>query len=135
MRPASVQDDLDVRRLLATYCHLCDDGLFDAVVALFTPDGSLAYGAYLAEGAAAIRAFFQDFQGDPEKRGKHLTMNTVVEVEGERGRAQSDVLFVRFFGGVLAPYVAARYRDDLLRVDGQWRFARREIVRLHPAVG
>jgi hypothetical protein len=75
MTTASVQDDLDIRRMLALYCHRCDDGAFDAVVSLFTADGALIYGERKAHGPAEIRAFFDEFQGTPDKRGKHLTMN------------------------------------------------------------
>jgi ketosteroid isomerase-like protein len=132
MKQASVQDELDVRRLMATYCHLCDDAAFDAVVGLFTPDAALVYGEREAHGSEEIRAFFEEFQGELERRGKHLQMNVVVDVEGDRARSQSDVLFVRYFDGALLPHVAARYRDELARVDGQWRFTRREIERLNP---
>ncbi len=132
MKRASVQDELEVRRAMATYCHLCDDSDFDAVVALFTADAALIYGEREAYGSEQIRAFFAEFQGDPERKGKHLQMNIVVDVEGDRARSQSDVLFVRYFGEALLPHVAARYRDELVRVNGHWRFARREIQRLNP---
>lgn len=132
MKQASLQDELNVRRMLATYCHLCDDAAFDAVAALFTPDAALIYGEREAYGSKQIRAFFDEFQGEPERRGKHLQMNIVVDVEGDRARSQSDVLFVRYFDGALLPHVAARYRDELVRVNGQWRFTKREIHRLNP---
>lgn len=132
MKRASMQDELDVRRVMARYCHLCDDSDFDALVALFTADAALIYGGREACGSEEIRAFFDEFQGAPERRGKHLQMNIVVDVEGDRARSESDVLFVRYFDAALLPHVAARYRDELLRVNGDWRFTRREIRRLNP---
>ena len=130
MDEASLQDELGVRRTLAAYCHLCDDGAFDELVALFTSDAALIYGERRARGPEEIHAFFSERQAIPEERGKHLTMNTVVDVQGDRARALSDLLYLKFVDGVLTPWVTGRYRDELVRVDGQWRFARREILRL-----
>jgi ketosteroid isomerase-like protein len=132
MKKASLQDESDVRRLLAIYCHLCDDSDYDGVVSLFTPDAELIYGEFRARGSAALKDFFIQFQNLPHQKGKHLAMNTVVDVDGDRGVAVSDVLFVKFMDGALLPHVAARYRDEIQRVNGEWRFGRREILKLSP---
>jgi ketosteroid isomerase-like protein len=134
MKKASLQDESDVRRLLAIYCHLCDDSDYDGVVALFTPDAELVYGERVARGRAGIKDFFIEFQALPHQKGKHLAMNTVVDVDGDRGVAVSDVLFIKFMDGALLPHVAARYRDEIVRVSGEWRFRRREIQKLSPPV-
>jgi hypothetical protein len=126
----SLRDELGIRRTLAAYCHLCDDGAVDELVALFTPDGAVIYGEQQSCGPEAIHAFFYKRQAMPEQRGKHLTMNTVVDIEGNRARALSDFLYLKFVDGVLTPHVTGRYRDELARVNGQWRFVRREILRL-----
>lgn len=55
-------------------------------------------------------------------RGLHLTGVSRITVDGDRASARSQVLFVRCGDLQLRP---ALYDDELTRVDGQWRFARR----------
>jgi 3-phenylpropionate/cinnamic acid dioxygenase small subunit len=125
---SDVANELAIRQLLATYCHHCDDGRFAELLQLFAPDGCFVRGATTITGHAALRAFFEDRQGRPEQRGRHLTVNTVVELDAGRARALSDFVHFRFVDGRITPAVAGRYRDELVRMDdGRWRFARREV--------
>jgi len=68
----------------------------------------------------------------PERRGRHLTMNPVVDIDGDAARVVSDFLFFGRDPGapIDAPpelrYVG-RYHDDLVRSDLGWQFRRREI--------
>jgi hypothetical protein len=124
----SVADELAVRRILAEYCHFVDDAEFADLVDLFSPDGELVYGSVAARGPDELLTFFADRQGRPEQRGKHLTMNTVVDVRGDTAVARSDYVHVMPAGGELVPVRAGRYRDELVRLDGRWRLRRREIL-------
>jgi ketosteroid isomerase-like protein len=128
-------DELEIRRTLAEYCHLCDDGDFDGLLALFAPDAVLVHGTVQASGHAEIRAFFVERQGRPEQRGKHLTVNTVVDVDGDHAEALSDFLYLQLVGGDVMPGSSGRYRDDLVRLDGGWCFARRQIVPMDVPAG
>jgi hypothetical protein len=132
---ALAADELGIRRTLAEYCHHCDDGNFDELVALFAPHAVLAYGDSQALGQAELRAFFLERQGLADQRGKHLTLNSVVDIDGNRARVLSDFLYLRIVDGVLTPVYAGRYRDDLVGADGRWRFARREILRMEEPRG
>jgi hypothetical protein len=127
--PDEVAADLAIRRVLAAYCHRCDDGELDAVVDLFTADGVFASGAAVAHGHDAIRDFFLERQGRPEQRGRHLTVNSAVDVDvdGAHARVVSDFVFLRHVDGVAVPAIVGRYHDDLVRLDGAWRFARRDV--------
>jgi uncharacterized protein (TIGR02246 family) len=110
-------DDAGIRELLAGYALALDAGDFEECVQLFAPDGEfLVYGKTFA-GRDAIAGMFRD-----AARGLHLTGSARIEVDGQRATARSQVLFVRAGDLQLRP---ALYDDELIRVDGRWRFARR----------
>jgi hypothetical protein len=81
-------DELAIRRTLAIYCHRCDDGDFAGLVDQFTPDGSFSYVGEVVSGRERLREWFESRQ-PPERRGRHLTTNTVVDIDGDRAHALS----------------------------------------------
>jgi len=116
-----------VRRTLARYCHLCDDGRFEEWAQLFTPDTRFHVMGRTHEGRDAARAFIEAGQ-PPERRGKHVVANCLVIVgdDGRTARAWSDYVFLDRTGSVTNQ---GRYHDELVRGDdGVWRFGVREIV-------
>lgn len=121
-----------VRRTLARYCHLCDDGRFAEWGALFTEDARLHVLGTTHTGRDAVRGFIEAAQ-PPERRGRHAVVNSLVLVELDdgggsplRARAWSDYLFLDRSGAVTN---TGRYHDELVPgVDGVWRFELREIV-------
>jgi 3-phenylpropionate/cinnamic acid dioxygenase small subunit len=128
---STVADELQIHRLLAEYCHLCDDGEFDALVERFTVDGSFVLGDQATQGRKALRGWYETVQ-PPERRGKHVTVNAVVDVDGDRAAVVSDFVVLAFSNGTLTPIVAGRYRDELHRVDGRWRFHVRAVTMMAP---
>lgn len=110
-------DHEEIRELLACYALALDAGDVEECVQLFAPDGEfLVYGKTFA-GRDAIAGMFRD-----AARGLHLTGSARIEVDGQRAAARSQVLFVRAGDLQLRP---ALYDDELTRIDGRWRFARR----------
>ncbi|OBL16278.1 hypothetical protein A5646_06340 [Mycobacterium sp. 1245499.0] len=110
-------DHEGIRELLAGYALALDAGDVEECVQLFAPDGEfLVYGKTFA-GRDAIAGMFRD-----AARGLHLTGSARIEVDGQRAAARSQVLFVRAGDLQLRP---ALYDDELTRIDGRWRFARR----------
>lgn len=110
-------DEAAIRDLIAGYALALDAGDVDGCVRLFAPDGEfLAYGRTFA-GNDGIAGMFR-----AAARGLHLTGVSRITVDGDRASARSQVLFVRCGDLQLRP---ALYDDELTRVDGQWRFARR----------
>ncbi len=122
---AASSPEESVRRTLARYCMLCDDGRFVEWAELFTEDTRFHVMGATQLGRRATRAFIEAGQ-PPEQRGRHLTGATLVLVHGDRARAWSDFIFVDRRGAVLS---SGRYHDELeLGADGVWRFSLREIV-------
>lgn len=110
-------DEAAIRDLIAGYALDLDAGDVDGCVRLFAPDGEfLAYGRTFA-GHDGIAGMFR-----AAARGLHLTGVSRITVDGDRASARSQVLFVRCGDLQLRP---ALYDDELTRVDGRWRFARR----------
>jgi hypothetical protein len=81
-----------------------------------------------------IRAFMEEVQ-PPEGRGKHITANSLVDVDGGTATAHTDYLFVRPTGQGLVPIATGRYHDALVRHGARWRFRQREITLLGPPAG
>jgi 3-phenylpropionate/cinnamic acid dioxygenase small subunit len=124
----ALADELAIRQTLAIYCHHCDDAKFDELVDQFTSDGSFSYQGEVMRGHEQLRAWFEDKQ-PPDRRGKHLTTNSVVDIDGDRAYAKSDFVFLRLPEGSTNPViaVAGRYHDELHRIGDRWLIDRREV--------
>ena len=127
--PIALADELAIRRTLAAYCHHLDDGDFSGLAHRFTEDGSYTYGPAHASGRATLESWFEEMN-PPERRGKHLTMNVIVDVEGDRAVAYSDYLFVRMVDGAPMPVFSGRYRDELVRAGSGWLIRSRVVTPL-----
>lgn len=123
---AALRDELAVTRTLAMYCHLCDDGDFARLVELFALDGSVAFDEEVVTGRDALTTWFASRQ-PAERRGKHLVVNMIVDVDGDHATAVSDYVFLRLVDGAVTPTIAGRYRDRLRRDVARWVIERRDI--------
>jgi ketosteroid isomerase-like protein len=122
-----MDDECAIRRLMAHYCHLVDDGAFDELLQLWADDAQLVLRGETATGPAAIAAVISGLQ-TPERRGIHVGANAIIDVEGDTARALSDFVFMRR-EGTPDPIVkfVGRYADQFVRTREGWRFRRREI--------
>ena len=125
MQPAV---EAEVLRTIALYCQTVDDGRFEEFAGCWTLDAELRSGDDVVQGREAIRAWMERAQ-PPQRRGTHVTVNTVVDVLGPtEANAASDFLFLSRTGGTPTISVTGRYLDRFAPVDGRWLFASREIV-------
>ena len=118
-----------IRRTLASYCQLLDDGRFDEWVEVFTEDVALAVMGQTAHGRDAVRAFIEPVQG-PDVRGRHMLSEPLIAVDpsGDRATVTTDYCFLARDLTVMS---AGRYLDVFVRdadEPGRWRIAQREIV-------
>lgn len=123
-------DHEHIVRLLATYCQTVDDGRFDEWEQIWTDDATFTVMGQTHTGRKALRTFIEAAQ-PPERRGKHVTINHLIDVHGDgrRATASSDFVFVSPTGeGTFAITQVGRYLDRLLRTDDGWRIEAREIV-------
>jgi 3-phenylpropionate/cinnamic acid dioxygenase small subunit len=117
----SLSDDLEeIRKLLARYCFAIDARDVDAWVGLFTEDGIFHYslGDPLV-GEDALRQFLSLVPDDRH----HLTMNEIIEVDGDKARVRAYALVTKESPPVIS--AVGEYEDTLSRTPEGWRFSSR----------
>ena len=112
-----------IKQLKASYCSICDDNHNpERITTIFSEDGEWeGRGIAHAKGHAEIRALFTGFQR-AMSYSQHMVINPTIHVDGDRASA---VWY--FFGaftmreGNQAKWQAARYHDDYVKIDGEWK--------------
>ena len=116
-----------IRRTLALYCQLCDDGRFDEWAQLYTEDAVFKVMGSVYQGPQAIKGFIAQAQPDGQ-RGKHVAVNSLIDLEGDAARVWTDYIWVGPGTGKFPVTSVGRYHDRLVKRDGRWLFAERQIV-------
>lgn len=123
------EDEDQIMRTFGQYSQWCDDGRFDEWAELFTEDASFVVSGSVTRGRDAIREYMQAVL-PAESRGKHVTTNSLIDVDGDTATAATDYLFVRPTAQGPAIVAAGRYDDRLVRDGTRWRFRERTITML-----
>lgn len=129
---APSDDHEAIRQLLYRYCELMDAGDFTELAALFA-DAVMVddVGTVVAEGRAGVQALYDRgtrlYDGSP--RTRHLTSNSIIDVDPAAGTAFARSVYVVFQATddlALQPIISGRYRDRFARADaGDWHFVER----------
>jgi hypothetical protein len=122
-RLTRIEDIEAIKQLKALYCEICDDDHNpERITTVFSEDGVWeGRGIGKAEGHAEIRALFERFQ-KLITFSQHMTMNPRIAVDGDTATGTW-----YFFGpftfaeGNQAKWQATRYREDYVKVDGEWK--------------
>ena len=118
-------DDIEaIKQLKARYCAVCDDNHnIDTITTLFVEDGIWeGAGLGIHQGHDAIRALFKTFQ-ERISFSQHNVMNPIIEVQRDRAHGSWYLLGpFTFRKGNRAVWLAARYEDDYVKVNGEWKF-------------
>jgi uncharacterized protein (TIGR02246 family) len=138
--PDRGEDRAAIHALLVAYGEAIDARDFAGFAELFAEDGTYAGGAGGAglpgaEAAAALEGTFEENALGLGEPNYHLFFNEVVRFTGpDSATATSKSLFMApDEGGRPEAAMLASYRDELVREDGAWKFARREVTGLLPA--
>lgn len=129
-----------IEDLQARYLFAFDFGDAENYAGTFTADGILDYGGGEVKGRKAIAEFIATGRKRTEESraktpagqrpsvGRHIISNIVIQVDGDKARSLAYWSHmtsgadgrggVDFFG---------HYEDDLVKVNGEWLFARRRI--------
>ena len=118
-----MSDTEAIRGVIARYNLYGDSGRLDELLELFVPDATLLTDAGSYAGGAEIRGMFESAVGPAPERIRHFTATHVIDVDGDRATARC--YFQVLTSNGLDHW--GRYRDELSRTDGQWRFTRREV--------
>ena len=117
-------DEAEIRRLLAQYCQLLDDGSFDEWITLFNDDIEFVVMGMHKHGREEVRNFVEPNQ-QAEARGKHMLSEPWIVIDGDNASVTTDFAWVSKQGTVDQ---SGRYHDRIVRRTKGWRFQRREIV-------
>ena len=143
--PTYAQDRAEIEDLMARYLFAMDYNDFDTYADTFTDDGTLEFARGAVTGRENIRAaakgfkeavagIYKDVDGNPAVL-RHVLCQSVIRVEGDRawhtgfwfetandGPRTPD-------GSRLTPTLGTFgiYEDELVRVDGEWKFHYRNI--------
>jgi len=123
-----MSDDKDaIRELLHLYCFCMDEGRFAGLSELFAPDGEWIAPYHQACGPAEIAAWLaQSVPASP--RRMHYVMNSIIRVDGATAETRSNYLVMVEGPAGPVPSVCGTYADRLVKLDGEWRFQRRELI-------
>jgi len=124
-RRITVLEDIEaIKRLKARYCEICDDDHNqDRIVQIFAEDGiweSKDFGQ--AQGHAELRKLFKSF-AERISFSQHNVMNPIIEVSGNTAKGSWYFLGpFTFRKGNRQMWLAARYEDDYVKINGEWKF-------------
>ena len=116
--------DSAIRRLIARYCQLVDDGDFDAAADLFIEEARYVALGKSLDGRVAIKAMLAD-------GGRHATLHQVSNVVVSNGsqpgtyHAVADLNVAAKLEGSWTPAFVGRYHDTLVGEGRGMRFSQR----------
>jgi hypothetical protein len=121
----TVLEDVEaIIRLKAEYCDICDDKHNqDRIVSIFAEDGIWeAQGIGRAQGHAEIRKLFKSFE-ERISFSQHNVFNPRIDVNGAEAHGVWNFLGpFTFRKGNKQLWLAARYEDDYVKLNGAWKF-------------
>jgi ketosteroid isomerase-like protein len=122
-------DAEEIRRLIYDYAFHLDMNHPDELANLFVEDCEVIYGPNF--GAEGIEAYKKTLEGIGEffTATSHHVSNIVIDFVGEDEAHVRSVLYAfhRYTRDRPDSHVWGQYHDVIVRVDGQWRFKRREL--------
>ena len=124
---ADLESHEAIRRLMAIYAQLLDSKRIAEWGQLFTDDAVFAVWGQTWKGRAAIEAGIGGMQ--PELPGKHIILAPVIDLQAaDRALVWTDLSAFASTKGGISVATIGRYHDELVKVEGRWRIARRIVV-------
>jgi hypothetical protein len=114
--PSITEDRDEILQLMYLYNHTIDGGEAEQWAGTFTPDGVLDAAGTLMSGHDELVAFAKSVSGL-----RHVVTNPVVQVEGDSASGRA---YIVVYHGT-STMVVGTYKDELVRGEGGWRFAKR----------
>ena len=115
-----------IKQLKAEYCDICDDDHDpDRIVGIFSEDCVWeGEGVATARGHAELRRLFEEFARQVSF-SQHNVFNPRIRVNGDRAHGSWNLLGpFTFREGRRQIWVAVRYEEDYVKIDGRWKIER-----------
>ena len=140
-----LEDKEEIRQLYSRYMHYLDHRDMVKYSECFTEDGIVLADQGKWEGRAAMQKMFEPKPVPAGQTPKpvveemtHMATDVVIEVNGDTARAWGKYFaFFRATPGKRDRAVVSGiggYNDYLVRVNGEWKFKKREILKEDPAI-
>ncbi len=110
-----------IERLILDYAALNDAGDWDAVAALYVPEGRMSRPVAPDDFIEGRDAILAAFKARPARASRHICANIRIDLAGDAATASSQILL---FTGHDAPKVGS-YADRLVNTADGWRFTER----------
>lgn len=128
-----LEDDRQIRNLVARLAHLADYGDLDEYMTLFTDDATWDLPGGRCDGAAAIRSDRESRRAaggqGPGTDTRHMNTTLWVDVDGsDVATAHSYFVFVRDAGSSPTVALTGRYLDTFRRTSAGWKLSSRTIT-------
>ena len=126
-RVQRLEDLLAIHQLFVDYGLALDAGDFDAYAALFAEDGEVLLGPMgRAKGPADIKALMTKTLAGGVGSSFHIISSPQVQLDGDTATSQVMWSVVNHDdNGQAKLSMLGRHRDNLVRENGTWKFARR----------
>jgi uncharacterized protein (TIGR02246 family) len=112
------EDRDEIRELYSRYCLYFDEGAATEWAACYTEDGEFIGAGQHLKGRREMERYLTSL---PDGTRHRFTANHIIDLDGDRAVCRSSVLLLD--GGEIAS--SGRTVDELERVDGTWKIARR----------
>lgn len=128
----AIDDATAITNLLYVYAEAMDAGDFEAAASLFEHALLIVADGVPPIDSATMLAIWREnviTYDDGTPRTRHVVTNPIVEVDEGASTARCRSVYTVFQqadDGALAPIVSGRYHDEFAKLDGTWRFTRRD---------
>ncbi len=120
----SIEDKLAILELSAVYNHAIDYGDADGWLNTFSQDAVMTGVGEPLEGIKGLTAFVEDYLKNASPM-QHWTNNHIID--GDEDTAEHSCYFIIMkLESPAAILATGRYKDKLKKIDGKWKFFRRD---------
>lgn len=115
-------DEAAITRMIIDYAAWNDAGDWNAVAALYVPEGRMSRPVAPDDFVDGREAILAAFKARPPRTTRHICANIRVDVEGDTATASSQILLFTAAG---QPPLVGSYADRLVHTADGWRFVER----------
>jgi 3-phenylpropionate/cinnamic acid dioxygenase small subunit len=125
----SAEDREQIRELYARYALYVDASRFEDWVNCFTEDGifeSSSFGKHA--GRDALRKFCAAYKESwAGAQVRHMMVNVSFDIHGDHAHGCCNLIYFHIKNGKTELAAVGGYKDELRKVNGEWRFAHRQV--------
>jgi hypothetical protein len=122
-------EKLEIQELCARYCHTIDSQDSEGWARCFTDDGAFEFDGWVIRGRPALVEYAEVHAR--LMRCRHMTLNLLYEVQGERATGRSTTVVTLATAGGYKILGQGCYEDRLVKQGGAWLIEHRNVRNDH----